>query len=74
MKVELRLEGLVLDESSVAHSPLLPYVRMLVSLIEGVSFSCQAIINLLRRSMRQHSIARRSRAEYVLAFLHQHPP
>lgn len=74
IEVELRLEGLVLDESNVAHSPLLPYVRMLVSLIEGVRFSCQTLLDLLRRSMRQHSIARRRRADYVLAFLHQHPP
>ena len=29
------MEGVVLDESSVVKSPVLPYVRMVVSLIEG---------------------------------------
>lgn len=71
---ELRLEGIVLDESSVVNSPLLPYARMLVSLIEGIEFSCHEIVNLLCQALRQHSIARRRRADYVLAFLNQHPP
>ena len=74
MEVELQLEGLRLDESSVMNSRMLPYVRMVVSLIEGVRFGCQAVIDWLRRSMRQRSIATRRRADYVLAFLHQHPP
>lgn len=74
LSLALRLEGLLLDESSLRHSPMLPYVRMLVSLIEGVAYSCQEVVALLRRSMRQHSMSRRSRRDYVLAFLHQHPP
>jgi len=73
-EVELQLEGLRLDESSVMNSPMLPYVRIVVSVIEGVRFSCQAVIDWLRRSMRQRSIAKRRRVDYVLAFLHQHPP
>lgn len=72
--VELRLEGLLLDESSVAHSPLLPYVRMVMSLIEGREFRCQEVVTLLQKALRQHRMARRRRADYVLAFLHQHPP
>jgi len=71
---ELRLDGVVLDESSVANSPMLPYVRMVVSLIEGVEFTCREVVHLLRQSLRQHSIGAGSRNDYLLGFLHQHPP
>jgi hypothetical protein len=73
-KVELRLEGVVLDESSVVNSPMLPYLRMLVSLIEGIRLTCQELVRLLRQALRQRSLAFRRRIEYVLRFLHQHPP
>ena len=73
-KVELRLDGVVLDESSLQNSPMLPYVRMVVSLIEGIEFRCDEIVRLLRQAMRQHSIAYSRRVDYVLGFLHQHPP
>ena len=74
LPVELRLEGVVLDESSLAKSPMLPYVRMVVSLIEGVDFGCVEVLHMLRWAMRQHSIATGSRIDYALGFLHQHPP
>ena len=70
----MRLEGVVLDESSLAGSPMLPYVRMVVSLIEGVTFTCREVLCLLRQAMRQHSIGARRRIDYLLGFLHQHPP
>ena len=73
-KAELRLEGVVLCESSLAKSPVLPYVRMVVSLIEGIEFRCEEVVRLLRQAMRQHSIANRRKIDYVLSFLHQHPP
>lgn len=72
--VELRLEGVVLSESSLAESPLLPYLRMVVGLIEGVELTCREVLHLLRRAMRQHSIGARSRIDYVLVFLQRHPP
>jgi hypothetical protein len=74
VKVELRLEGVVLDESSLASSRMLPYVRMVVSLIEGIEFRCDEILRLLRQAMRQHSIAYRRRTDYALGFLDRHPP
>lgn len=73
-KVELRLEGVVLDESRLANSPMLPYVRMVVSLIEGIRLTCQELVRLLRQALRQRSLAFRKRIDYVLCFLHQHPP
>lgn len=74
VKVELRLEGMVLDESSLLRSRMLPYVRMLVGLIEGIELSRDGLVEVLRQAMRQHSIANRRRVDYVLCFLHQHPP
>lgn len=71
---ELRLEGVVLDESSVVNSPLLPYLRMVVGLIEGIRVSLKQLGNWLCQALRQHSIAQRRRPDYVLAFLNQHPP
>jgi len=73
-KVELRLGAVVLHETSLLKSRMLPYVRMVVSLIEGIEFSYQELVLVLRQAMRQHSIARRTRSEYVLRFLHEHPP
>lgn len=74
MTEELRLEDVVLDAESVRNSPTLPYVRMLVNLIEGLRLSVAELVELLLQALRQHSIAYRSRADYVLRFLHEHPP
>ena len=72
--LELRLPGVVLDESSLASSPMLSYVRMIVGLIEGIELTCGEVLRLLRRSMRQRSIGVRRKIDYILGFLHQHPP
>lgn len=72
--VELRLQGVVLDESSVASSPMLPHVRMAIRLLEGIELTCEEVVGLLRRAVRQHSIGQRRRIDKILSFLHQHPP
>jgi hypothetical protein len=64
----------VLDEACVANSPMLPYVRMVVSLIEGVEFTCQEVVHLLRQTVRQHSIGAGRGVGYLLGILHWHPP
>ena len=74
MTAEVRLEGVVLDESSLAASPMLPYVRMVVGLIEGIELTSREVLGLLRQSMRQHSFGARRKIDYLLGFLHQHPP
>jgi hypothetical protein len=74
VKEELRLEDVVLDAESVRNSPMLPYVRMLVNLIEGIRLRGEELVELLIQALRQHRIAFRRRADYVLRFLHQHPP
>ncbi len=71
---ELQLGDVVLDGPALACSPMLPYVRMLVRLIDGVKLTCREVLSLLRESLRQRSIAMRRRIDYVLGFLHQHPP
>jgi hypothetical protein len=71
---ELCLAGVVLRESTLANSPMLPYVRMVVRLIEGIELSLDELVQLLRQALRQHSMALRSRKDYVLGFLQQHPP
>ncbi|MFO7957374.1 MAG: hypothetical protein R6X33_09765, partial [Candidatus Brocadiia bacterium] len=74
LEAELRLDGVVLRESSLARSPMLPYVRMVVSLIDGVELTCGDVVRLLRRTMRQHSFGASGRIDYLLGFLHRHPP
>lgn len=72
--VTLPLEGFVLDERALVNSRILPYVQMVASLIEGRTIGREELITALRKSMRQRSIARRPRREYVLWYLNQHPP
>jgi hypothetical protein len=71
---EVSLAGLVLDEASVVHSPILPYVRMVVSLIINDSIGKDQLVRELLQIMRQRSIDNRTSTQYVLRFLDQHPP
>lgn len=50
------------------------YVAMVASLIEGRPVSEEEIVRMLMRAMRQHSMARRRRMDYVVAQLHKHGP
>ena len=73
-KIELRLEGVVLDESTVRTSPLLPYVLTVVNLLGGLRLKLRELVGLLLAVLRQRSMAQRRRRDYVLEYLHQHPP
>jgi hypothetical protein len=57
-----------------ANSPMLPYLAMVASVIEGRTILLEALVHALRRSMRQRSFDRLPRREYALRFLDQHPP
>ena len=70
----LRVEGVVLDESGVTNSPMLPYVRMVIRVLEGIRLTCQEVAELLRQMLRRRSIDDRRRIDRILSFLHQHPP
>jgi hypothetical protein len=72
--IEISPGGVVLHESDVARSPMLPYVQTLFRLIDGVKLTCGQVVCLLQERLRQRSMSRRSRTAYALAFLHQHPP
>jgi len=67
-------KGLLLDESTLVSSPILPYVLMVASIIERRTISRDELIAALRQRMRQRSFDRRPRREYVLHYLHEHPP
>lgn len=72
--VTLPLEGFVLDDSTLVNSHILPYVLIVASILERRTIRREELIAALRKSMRQRSIDRRPRREYVLRFLKQHPP
>jgi hypothetical protein len=48
-------------------SGVVRYVQMVVSLIEGRRVSQAEILHMLGRAVRQHSMARRRRRDYVLS-------
>jgi hypothetical protein len=72
--IELDFNGVILDEASIVNSPMLPYIRTLVGMLEGVCLSRVEVVAWLLEVQRQRSIVYRSRRDYVLRFLHQHPP
>jgi len=73
-KLTLILDGFVLDESTLVNSRVLPYVRMIASVLEGRTISREELLAALRKRMRQHRIGRRPHRDYVLRYLHEHPP
>ena len=73
-KGELPLGVLVLDEASVVRSPMLSYLAMVASLIEGRSIGEDELVDALLKMMRQRSMDGLTRNQYVLRFLNQHPP
>ena len=74
LSLELSIEGCVLDEDTLVTSSVLPYVRMVASLILQRTISREELLTRLRRRMRQHSIGRLSRGVYVLPYVNKHPP
>jgi hypothetical protein len=54
--------------------PILRYVRMVVSLIEGRPVSMAEVLEMLARRVRQHSMVRRRRMDQTVASLHERPP
>jgi hypothetical protein len=54
--------------------PIVEYVRMVTTLIEGHQVSLAEVVEMLRRVLRQHSIVRTRRIDQIIAQLHGHPP
>ncbi len=55
-------------------TPLLVYLRMVISLIEGRPVSGQELRDMLAQVLRQHSIPRRPKIDHIIERLHEHPP
>jgi hypothetical protein len=55
-----------IGEAMRLDSGILGYVQMVISLIEGREVSAAEILRMLVRAVRQHSMARRCRRDYVL--------
>jgi hypothetical protein len=66
--LQVEREGIRLDAAIVG------YVGMVTSLIEGRRVSEEEIVEMLVRVLRQHSIVRRRRMDYVLAHLKKNAP
>lgn len=65
---DLKLEGRVIDWVMVE------YVRIVVSLIESREIHHDEIVEMLKGAVRQHSISREKRIDYVLRYLKENPP
>ena len=59
-------------EAREFRAAIVGYVVLLASLIEGRRMNEAEMLQRLVRAMRQHSMARRPRKDYVVAQLHQH--
>ncbi|MDP2322597.1 MAG: hypothetical protein Q8N51_01025 [Gammaproteobacteria bacterium] len=54
--------------------PIVEYVRMVTSLIEGRWVSLTEVLAMLARAMRQHTMGRMRRIDQVVAWLNEWPP
>jgi hypothetical protein len=54
--------------------PILEYVRRVTSLIEGRPVSLAEVLEMLIRTLRQHTMGRRRRIDQTVAWLHAQPP
>ena len=53
---------------------MLPYLRMVTSLLEGRPVSWAEVVAMLRRTLRQHRMVRVRRIDQTVAWLHEEPP
>jgi hypothetical protein len=65
-------------ESQVAsngwNAPIVEHVRMVASLIEERWVSREEVLSMLEKKMRQHSLGRRGKIDYMLRRLNANPP
>lgn len=70
----LLLEGVRLTAANVVNSPLLPYLQLVASYIEGRKIGREELVQALLRTLRQRSLSASPRTTYVLDYLNRHPP
>jgi hypothetical protein len=68
------IDGNLVPDERRFDSRMVSYLRMVTSLIEGRPVSVGEIVAMLQRAMRQHSIVRRRRIDYVVRYLNEHAP
>ena len=61
-------------EDGKGPEPIIVYVRMVTSLIEGREVSFDEIEEMLAKISRQRSLTRRSKLDYVVEQLNKDPP
>lgn len=54
--------------------PIVEYVRLVSSLIEGRAVRLAEVVEMLQRVVRQHSMVRTRRSDKMVASLNEHPP
>lgn len=54
--------------------PILEYVRMVTSLIEGRQVTLAEVLEMLTRVVRQHRMVRTHRIDQTVAWLNEYPP
>ena len=54
--------------------PILEYVRMVTSVIEGRPVTLAEVLEMLTRVMRQHRMVRTRQIDQTVAWLNEHPP
>ena len=70
----LELEGVVLTQQTLASSPVLSYLCGVIRVLEKRPITREELLQTLGESLRQRSLGARSRREYVLSYLNEHPP
>ena len=53
---------------------MVEHVRVVTSLIEGWRVSRDEVLQMLRRTVRQHSMSREKRIDYIVRFMEEKPP
>jgi len=70
----LELEGVTLTYETFTHTPVLSYLCQVVGMLERRTITREELLQTLRQSLRQRSLTARTRREYVLRYLNEHPP
>lgn len=67
-------KGLALEaKEGKCNEEMVEHVRMVTSLIEGRKVSREEILQMLDRAVRQHSIGRERRVDYIVRHMKEHP-
>jgi len=72
--IVIALDGYALSEATLVRSMMMPYLTMIVNVIEGSQLTQTELVSWLRACLRQRSFDTLSRREYVLKCLWEHPP